>query len=73
MQPWEDIQEDATLMDRLETWLGTRQHMQAKIHEAAAHFGVEPERIQQAARESWCLALVNSLVDGAQYVCVDSD
>jgi hypothetical protein len=70
-QPWEDIAEDTTLIGKLETWLGTQNHKQAKVSDAASHFGVETIRIEQAAMDSWLLAIVESLIDGAKYVCLD--
>lgn len=73
MQPWEDIEEDTTLISRLEGWLGTLPNKQAKVSDAAHHFGVETVRIDQAAQDSWCLALAKSVVDGEMYVCVDTD
>lgn len=70
-QPWDDIAEDTTLIAKLETWLGTQTHKQAKIADAASHFGVETIRIEQAAGDSWVMAIVESLFDGAKYVCLD--
>jgi hypothetical protein len=58
LQPWEDIEEDATLIDRLQSWLMKQPDIQAKITDAAAHFNVKPDRIRQAAQDGYWLGTI---------------
>ena len=53
------IEIDATLISRLQDWLMTQPNMQARVSEAASHFGVETERIRQAAEDGQWLGLMD--------------
>jgi hypothetical protein len=71
LQPWEDIQEDTTLIDRLQSWLMTQPGLCAKVTDAAHHFGVEPVRIEQAAAAAYWLGLEK--LDGVEHVFADGE
>lgn len=49
LPPWEDIEEDTTLSAWLEKWLTKQPAAKALISDAAAHFKVSRERIEQVA------------------------
>lgn len=69
MEPWDDIEEDTTLIDKLQSWLMTQPDIQASVTDAARHFGVEPDRIRQAARDGYWLGLA----DGGEMVFADGE
>ena len=71
LAPWEDIEEDTTLISALQDWLMTQPDLQARVSDAAAHFKVEPERIRQAAGDGQWLGLMDH-ADG-EYVFVDGE
>ncbi len=71
VQPWEDIDEDTTLMGELEKWLMTRNGLHASVADAAAHFGVRPERIEQAAGAHYWMGIDNAL--GVPTVFIDGE
>lgn len=70
--PWEDIEEDTTLINKLTWWLAHETPTgMARIEDAAEHFGVETIRIVQAATDGQWLGFETH--DGVKYVVADGD
>lgn len=69
--PWEDIDVDATLISSLQDWLVTQPSMQARVEDAARHFGVEEIRIRQAASDGHWLGVMR--FEGVDYVFADGE
>lgn len=72
MKPWDDIEEDTTLIDRLQSWLAKQPNLQVRVSDAAHHFGVPTERIEQAARDGYWLGL-DRFDNDVPYVFADGD
>lgn len=70
--PYDDIEVAATLIDKLQSWLVKQPNMSALVDDAAKHFGVPRDRIEQAARDGYWLGLVDT-VDGDRFVFADGE
>lgn len=60
-QTWDDIEEDTTLMGKLEKWLIKRPGLHASVTDAAAHFKVPTQRVEQAAQDHPWLGIDHAL------------
>lgn len=71
LPPWDNIEEDTVLMDRLQSWLMKQPGLCSTVTDAARHFGVEDVRIRQAACDAYWLGIEK--IDGIDHVFADGE